>query len=471
VNDRTFRKSMITQFARFVLAVAAIACVLFFINAQGRGAEVTYGSPSASAPEEPENEPPELPTVGLPSAEEMAAMLNAEPVVRLPGAIAAWDAERVRQASGGRDVRIIATPPGLTKEQRSVLADVDFEVRRELEDRGIEDDENTIVFTIDGTRVSGGIYEVAPSTLDEWRAQFGRNDVTAPMIALINQLIGSGDEPVEGPADERREPTPDELEVVAEQLRESGRFTAPGASLTDVPADASAEAFGGVPAMYAAFPVQPAGERVPDYGPALARLFPETAIVVLYGSWIEYHGPHAADFAEVAAAGYYAQYGSVLARGPYPQDDVLRVYLRQVASVRYAGLFDRPLPYTPFDPLSVTLPALPWIFAGCAALLLALSARPLLRRTAARPLGTAGRLGELSALAVEVSGLTEKAQDPAFARAIVHLRAARDAIAGGLPDRHVHRLLDHAAEELDRVGRAVPVDGYRPADNLRRQRA
>jgi hypothetical protein len=466
VNDRTFRKSMITQFARFVLAVVAIACVLFFVNAQGRGAEVTYGSPSASAPEEPENEPPELPTVGLPSAEEMAAMLNAEPVVRLPGAIAAWDAERVRQASGGRDVRIIATPPGLTKEQRSVLADVDFEVRR-----GLGDDENTIVFTIDGTRVSGGIYEVAPSTLDEWRAQFGRNDVTVPLVTLINELTGAGDEPVEGPADDRREPTAAELEDVATQLRATGRFVAPGASLTEVPAEASAEAFGGVPAMYAAFPVQPLGTQAPDYGPALTRLFPETPIVVLYGAWIEYHGPHAADFADVAAAGYYSQFGGVLGRGQYPQDNSLRLYLGQIADVRYAGLFDRPLPYTPFDPLSVTLPALPWIFAGCAALLLALSAQPLLRRNASRPLGTAARLGGLSALAVEVSGLTDRADDPELARAIVHLQAARDAVANALPDKHVHKLLDDAEAELDRIGRAVPFDGYRPADYLRRQRA
>jgi hypothetical protein len=469
VDDRTFRKSLITQFVRIVLAVVAIVCVVFFVGAQGRGAEVTYGSPASS--EEPENTPPELPTVGLPSAAEMAAMLGAEPVVRLPGAIAQWDADRVRRASGGHDVRIIATPPGLTKEQRSALADVDSEVRRELEDRGIEDDEDTIVFTIDGTRVSGGIYEVAPSTLDEWRAQFGRNDVTVPLVTLINELTGSGDEPVEGPADERREPTAAELEVVAAQLRATGRFAAPGASLTEVPADASAEAFGGVPAMYAAFPVQPFGEQAPDYGPALTRLFPETPIVVLYGAWIEYHGPHAADFADVAAAGYYSQFAGVLGRGHYPQDNSLRLYLGRIADVRYAGLFDRPLPYTPFDPLSVTLPALPWIFAGCAALLLALSARALLRRNASRPLGAAARLGGLSALAVEVSGLTDRAENDELARAIVHLQAARDAVARALPDKHVHELLDDAEAELDLVGRAVPFDGYRPADYLRRQRA
>ncbi|MHA6619954.1 hypothetical protein [Pseudonocardia sp. DLS-67] len=464
MNDRVSRGSLITQFVRFVLAVVAIGCVVFFVDAQGRGAEVTYGS--RAAPEEPETKPPERPTVGLPSAGEMAAMLNAEPVVRLPGAIAAWDAERVRQASGDHDVRIIAVPPGLTKDQRSALADVKTEVSREL-----EDDENTTVFTIDGTRVSGGIYEVAPSTLDEWRAQFGRNDVTVPLVTLINELVGSGDEPVEGPADERREPTAAELEVVAPQLRATGWFVAPGASLTEVPAEASADAFGGAPAMYAAFPVQPFGEQTPDYGPALTRLFPETPIVVLYGSWIEYHGPHAADFADVAAAGYYSQFAGVLGRGRYPQDNSLRLYLGQIADVRYAGLFDRPLPYTPFDPLSVTLPALPWVFAGCAAILLAMSARPLLRRNAGRPLGTAARLGGLSALAVEVSGLTDRAEDPALARAIVHLQAARDAVAKALPDRHVHKLLDDAAAELDRIGRAVPFDGYRPADYLRRQRA
>ncbi|OZM84223.1 hypothetical protein CFP66_00725 [Pseudonocardia sp. MH-G8] len=460
---------MITQFVRFVLAGVAIVCVVFFVDAQGRGADVTYGSPASS--EQPENTPPEVPTVSLPSAAEMAAMLDAEPVVRLPGAIAAWDAERVRQAAEGHDVRIIATPPGLTKEQRVALAEVDSEVGLAFEDRGIEDDEEPIVFTIDGTRVSGSIYEVAASTLDEWRAQFGRNDVTVPLVTLINELAGSGDEPIEGPADERREPTAAELEVVATPLRATGRFVAPGASLTDVPADASAEAFGGVPAMYAAFPVQPVGEQVPDYGPALTRLFPGTPIVVLYGSWIEYHGPHAAEFADVAAAGYYSQFGGVLGRGHYPQDNVLRLYLGQIADVRYAGLFDRPLPYTPFDPLSVTLPALPWIFAGCAALLLALSARPLLRRNAGRTLGTAARLGGLSALAVEVSGLTDRAEDPALARAIVHLQAARDAVAKALPDRHVHRLLDAADAELDRIGRAVPFQGYRPADYLRRQRA
>src|SRR5918995_7238295 len=66
VNDRVFRRSLITQFVRFVLAVVAIVCVVFFVDAQGRGAEVTYGSPAS--PEEPENEPPELPTVSLPSA-------------------------------------------------------------------------------------------------------------------------------------------------------------------------------------------------------------------------------------------------------------------------------------------------------------------------------------------------------------------------------------------------------------------
>lgn len=51
------------------------------------------------------------------------------------------------------------------------------------------------------------------------------------------------------------------------------------------------------------------------------------------------------------------------------------------------------------------------------------------------------------------------------------LQAARDAVAKSLPDKHINTLLDDAAAELDRIGRAVPFDGYRPADYLRRQRA
>ncbi|WP_432839798.1 hypothetical protein [Dactylosporangium sp. CA-092794] len=75
----------------------------------------------------------------------------------------------------------------------------------------------------------------------------------------------------------------------------------------------------------------------------------------------------------------------------YPQGNVLGAYLALVTDVRYAGLFDRPLPYQPFDPLRVALPALPWLFAACVVVFLLLSAAalPRRRRPAALPASAA----------------------------------------------------------------------------------
>ncbi|WP_254910038.1 hypothetical protein [Micromonospora sp. NBS 11-29] len=140
--------------------------------------------------------------------------------------------------------------------------------------------------------------------------------------------------------------------------------------------------------------------------------------------------------------------------------------------MRYAGLFDRPLPYRPFDPLRVALPALPWIFAGCVAGFVVLSIRTVRGTGRGRPGeggpgGTPARLAGLSALAVELSLLTDAHTDPALVRGVGRLRAARDAIDDGLPDRHVRGLLADAAAELDAVARDVRMPGYRPDVYLR----
>jgi hypothetical protein len=186
----------------------------------------------------------------------------------------------------------------------------------------------------------------------------------------------------------------------------------------------------------------------------------------MVGTWIRYHGPQAADFADVAAAAFFGGSGSALGRYTYPQGDVLAAYLGTVADVRYSGLFDRPLPYRPVDPVRVALPALPWVFAACVVAFLSLSVRPLLRPPARlRRGGTSARLAGLTALAVEISALAPAA--PEVTRAIGQLRAARSALDDDLPDRHVATLLDRAQAALDAVGRALEFPGYRPADYLR----
>jgi hypothetical protein len=205
---------------------------------------------------------------------------------------------------------------------------------------------------------------------------------------------------------------------------------------------------------------------MPRYGPALARLHPGSPIVVMYGDWIEYDGPNAAYFADVATASFYGQFGDRLSVYAYPQDTILNAYLGRVTAVRYAGLFDRPLPYRPFDPLRVTLPVLPWVFGACVLIFLALSVRSVRRPPRHAHAGSPARLAALTSLAVEMSLLTDRASDPALTRGIAALTAAREALDQDLPDNSVRALLATAESELDEAARKLPFRGFRPQDYL-----
>ena len=415
------------------LGVAVLVLVVFLV-AQRQSVDVSYGqSPSSSGTVE-EGSAGELSDATVPSVEEMSALVKASPVVRLPGSTAYWDEARVNAVIG--DAHILVAPPGLDEAERGRVRDV--------EEAGIR---------VIGTEVTGGAYQATADTLPDWRAQFATGDVTNLLVTLA---AGIAKQPTPADVDgfRWREPTAAEVEPVAADLRASGLHVAAGATLAKVP-DAARTAFPDG-ALYVALPRQPYGEPVPNYGPALVELFPDKPIVVLYGEWIEYHGPQEADFASVVAASFYGQAADRISRYAYPQGNVLHAYLNRLTDVRYAGLFDRPLPYVPLDPLRVALPALPWLFAACAALFLALSTTSL-RRKASTTTGTPARLAGLTALAIEVSGLSH---DPSVVRGIAKLTAASEALAENLPDKHVRGLLDGASRDLDEVARALGRDDY-----------
>lgn len=168
-------------------------------------------------------------------------------------------------------------------------------------------------------------------------------------------------------------------------LRRTGVHIGRGATLTGVPKQAST-AFPDRPARYVALPQQPAGQPLPRYGPALTAQFPNTPIVVMYGS-----------------------------------------------------------PYRPLDPLPEALPALPWLFAACVAAFLILSVRSARRPAGAPAIGTPARLAALTGLAVEMSVLPHRDIEPGLTRHTLRPRGGRlpdpgrlGAVAGrhsGRPDR------------------------------------
>ncbi|MCR6482436.1 hypothetical protein M8542_06385 [Amycolatopsis sp. OK19-0408] len=430
---------------RWTLLAVAVAVLVTFLLVQKQSTDVSYGQAPPAADPIPEGSAGELSGATVPSAEQLSAMVKDSPVVRLPGAIATWDQKVVDAAAGSGGVRIIAAPPGLPKDLRDRVRDVGDTTVRVL-----------------GTEVSGGIYSVSPDRAAEWIRQFATGDVTEPLATLVSHL-NHQPEAQDGPPLARRDPTADELATVRTALRSTGRYFAPGTTVKDVPATTAA--FSGAQPLYVVLPQQPAGGPMVHFGPALAREFPGRPVVAVYGSWVEYDGPSAAEFADVATASFYGQFGDRLSQYAYPQGNVLNAWLNRVTAIRYAGLFDRPLPYTPFDPLRVALPALPWLFAACAAGFLVLSARQV--RRPARAVRTPARLAGLTALAVEVSGLTDGVSAASLTRGITQLTAAREAFDDRLPDKHVQELLDRAESELDTTAELLGRADYRPAAFLR----
>lgn len=419
---------------RWIFLGVAAAVLVVFVLAQRQSVEVSYGdSPSGTLAEGAAGE---LSGATVPSVAAMTAMVEAAPVVRLPGSIAQWDEARVKAAIGPASVRIIVAPPGLDKAGQDRVRAV----------------ENATVRVL-GTAVSGDIYQASGSAIADWRAQFGAGDVTGQLVALI---AGIRKQPAPASVDawRWRDPTAAELATVTAGLRArgtsavlpvTGLYVAPGATLTVPPSTGAV--FPGPAAKVVVLPRQPYGQPAPHYGPALAAAFPGTSIIVMYGQWIEYNGPSAAALADVAAATFYSQFGDRVGLYSYPADVVLDSYLGRVLDLRYAGLFDRPLPYRPLDPLRVALPALPWLFGLCALVFLALSVRSM-RPEKRRDLGVPARLADLAARAFDLSALTGTDSDPVLIRGITYLTAAREALDHKLPDPHTAKLLDAAEKEL-----------------------
>ncbi len=436
-----------TDRIRWVLLAVAVALLVTFLLVQRQSTDVSYGQAPAAKDPIPEGSAGELSGATVPSAEQLTAMVKDSAVVRLPGAIATWDDQAVQAAAGRAGIRVIVAPPGLPEDARDRVKNV--------EDATVQ---------VIGTEVTGGALQASPDRAAEWIHEFATGDVTESLTTLAAHLNHQPDAP-DQPALARRDPTAGELADVAARLRSTGRFIAPGATLEDAPATTAA--FPGAQPLYVALPQQPAGQPLVHFGPALAKEFPGRPIVAMYGQWVEYDGPSAAAFSEVVTASFYGQFADRLSTYAYPQRNVLGAWLDRVTAIRYAGLFDRPLPYTPFDPLRVALPVLPWLFAACAVGFLGLSARRVVRPDRPSGAGVPARLAGLTALAVEVSGLTGGASAAALTRGITQLTAAREAFTGKLPDNHVHGLLDAAEADLATTADVLGRPEYRPAEYLR----
>ncbi|MCW4354698.1 hypothetical protein ONR57_15425 [Hoyosella sp. YIM 151337] len=430
------------MWVRWVFLAIAVAVLVVFLVAQrqSQGVDVSYGQSPSDGDRVMEGDANEVTDHEIPSTADIQQRVDRDRIVILPGSVAHWDERRVSEALGDSDLRILVAPPGLSEDQKNQIDDVE----------GVH-------IQIVGTSVTGGILVAVNNTIAGWRAEYATGDVTNLLVTLIARELDAED-PQDIDLLDRRAITESELAAIVEDLSAGRPHIAAGATLETVPENAN-WAFPDAQLLVAAFPRQEFGESMPDYGAALHERFPGQPIVVMYGAWIEYHGPAAEEFAEIAAASYYAQFGGRLSRWDYPQQNVLHAYLNRVTDIRYSGIFDRALPYQPFDPLRVALPALPWLFGGSVLVFLAMSLRPILGSGAPPPRTAPARLAFLNTLAVEISGLSH---DPSLVRGIKKLQAASSAIDDDLPRPHVTRLIGQAENDLDETARKLGREDLRP---------
>lgn len=343
------------------------------------------------------------PATKIPSDVELKRELAASTIVRLPGAVAGFDeatvlaairhADAVHGKRGEPKTHLVVAPPDISQaDTQRIYALPGSNVK------------------VIGLTVGYQGESATPSDLGDWQSLFSDGDVTSLILSLMASDLGEPDPSDTSSSVHWRNPSAAELNTVRAGLAADRLYTAPGATLDAIPKSAS-DVFPNTAPMVVAFPQQARGAAIPNYAPALATQFPNTPIIVMYGYSVSYAGPFGKDTADVATGGFYGQYGSKIADQAYPQWNILNVYLQQWAKVRYAGLFDRPLPYTPPDPVGITFPALPWVFLGCVLIFVAVSVHSVhshrhRRLPSASPTDW-HRLAGLSALAVEVSPLAD----------------------------------------------------------------
>ena len=421
-----------------MLALAVLLAVLFFA-AQRERSDVTFGGgPVGTVPVESTS------GASIPSQSQIHALLAADRVVRIDGAVAVYDEAAVLPLLAEYDLRLLLLPPGLSSDQ---VADLDLPID---------------VVSVRGLETALSPFVSAPSDENELINAYAGRDVTDSIVSLI-AAVKEG--PELDPVDRVgwRDPTPDELAAVLEQVGSDGgiAFTDPAARF-DLP-PAAADAFPHTAPVVVVTPYAEPGVPAVDFRAALEDALPDRPIIQLTGQWLSFAG--AATSAEAVTASFYGEYGSRLARADHSQQVVLGAMLDRIAEFRHSGVFDRPAPQPAPDPVRLSLPWLPWVFAAVALAYVGLLIRDRLRPPA--PTGTrdtadeAAALAGLSELVVELSRLAIARGSPHLDRAGTLLGVAGDALDVDDHQR-VGQHLDEARTELDRLTADLGLDHLRP---------
>lgn len=312
-------------------------------------------------------------------------------IYRAPGAVAYFDEDVVRQALPP-DTKVLVAPYSGRFAEGGNYVDGDqhtAEFYDPLKKWATDGRINLIVIegigiSIYGEKSAG----IGPSDLASLRQTTAYLDVTSPVVFAAMYVGGdedpdSGIEPIPPVA-----PTGEQLEDVAEELRENPVHNAPGREDPIDPLVVELAKEYGISLRVAAFPIAEPGEPIVDYAPALAPLFPDDVVMVSTGRWLDVA---AADQSKATSARDYAFgrfEGGSFRQGSLMTDRIGTV-LERLATLLEKTAYGRPQPEPQpvaqeYDVRRTIGTFAPWVLLGAAVVLAAAGLIAYRARTAAR---------------------------------------------------------------------------------------
>lgn len=324
-------------------------------------------------------------------AEALDALADTD-IYRAPGAVAHFDEDVVRQALPP-DTKVLVAPYTGRIDDGGNYPDGEqhtAEVTDPLTAWATEQKINLIV--VEGIYVetmdSGGWI---PGDIPELRETTAYLDVTSEILWNIGDIEGMDDPGAADTGYPVVEPVPataEQVEEVAEELRENPVYNAEGREDPVDPLVIELAKKYGISLRVAAFPIAEPGEPVVDYAPALRERFPDDVVMVATGRWLDVVAPEqdkatsARDYAFGAfEVGSYRQ-GSAMT-------DRVGTVLERLESLLKETAYGRPQPEPQpvaqeYDVRRTIGTFAPWVLLG-AALVLAVAGLIAYRtRTAAR---------------------------------------------------------------------------------------
>ena len=307
------------------------------------------------------------------TAEQAIAALTAAPVAQLPGSPAVIDAQQLIDAIGTSNVKILTVP--FAQPENPLDRELDEATDEQLKKvRSWAAGSDVDLVAVIGLNITlGGIFEQRPDTLSELQRIMVRSDLTQNLLFSIayeqsgreaadaTERPGTPETPV--PADPA-EIEPIAAAMVAEKYYATTGIGAPEKAFKDW------QDVGPDRVVRVALLAGPtAGEPLVDHlGPLTAR-FPDDIVVVATGRWVQMAGPEQNLLDSAVLYGYGAYYDRVV-QNDAPVANLALGMLRRVGDLRTGSVADQQGPSTD-DPVSGVSPALPWLFAGTAVIVVA----------------------------------------------------------------------------------------------------